>query len=122
MGYESKIYIVDKTAIKDEDGKYYAQTIAIFNLGKARDISGRLRKKPATDCYVYADDGNTRIIEDCYGEPLTECTPEYLTGLLKLAINRDPHYSRYQCILGSLDSIVRARGHWKNVVCLHYGY
>ena len=33
-----------------------------------------LSKFPKTDCFIYADDGNTEIVKDDYGDPLIEIT------------------------------------------------
>lgn len=123
MGYESRIYIVEKiTNDRADDGKYCALEIAKFDLGKVRNISNYLKEKPVTNCYIYADDGNTRILEDKYGSPLTECTPEDLLTLINRAVANGDHDSRYYPLLAFLESIVKNSKHWYNVVCLHCGY
>ena len=123
MGYESRIYIVEKTtSLNCDNGKYFALEIARFALGKVRYISNYLREKPVTNCYIYADDDNTQIVEDKYGSPLTECTPEDLITLINQSI-ANAHLDRlYYPLLVFLESIVKNPNYWPNVVCLHYGY
>ena len=123
MGYESRIYIVEKTtALNGDNGKCFALDIARFDLGKVRYISNYLREKPVTDCYIYADDGNTRILEDKYGSPLTECKPEDLITLINRAIENGNLNRLYYPLLVFLESIVKNPNYYPNVVCLHYGY
>ena len=121
MGYESKIYIVEKTNTKLKD-KSYAPIIAVFELGKVYKISDVLRNKPATDCYVYADDGDTQIVEDRYGEPLTECEIPELIELIRKDIENGSDYRRYFPLLAMLEAMQEHREQWGEVVCLHYGH
>lgn len=124
MGYESKIYIVEKYNTSDlEHGKRYARDIVAFDLSKVRRLSRKLQEMPETDCYFYADDGNTQVLEDKYGNPLTECSPEKLLELVRHEIEvESDHYSVYFALLATLESIVEHSDSWGDVVCLHYGY
>ena len=71
MGYESKIYVVEKSHLSpDEDGKRFAEVVAMFNACKFPGLSELFKSK--TDYYIYSDDGNTRITKDRYGDELTE--------------------------------------------------
>ena len=69
MGYESKIYIIEKTKYSwdEENGMKYARVLAMFDVSKFYELSDWFRNKPATKHYFYADDGDTEIIEDRYG-------------------------------------------------------
>ena len=124
MGYESRIYIVEKYSLRDSNhGKRYARDIVTFDLSKVSHLSRKLREMPATDCYFYADDGNTHVLEDKYGAALTECSPEELLEMVKHEIEVEgDHYSVYFALLATLESIVEHRDHWGDVACLHYGY
>lgn len=66
MGYESKIYIVEKTGIKVHElgNKKRAEVIAVFNMSKFPPFNDYF--KTETDCFIYADDGNTKILKDEY--------------------------------------------------------
>lgn len=124
MGYESKIYIVKKSSYAwGDDGKKYAEKIAMIDMCKCYELSGILRNKPETDCYIYADDGDTEIITDCYGEPLTE-TPVYeALQIVKKVIAETPwEYWRYNVLLATLQSVYDFVGKDEDFVILHYGY
>ena len=122
MGYESKIYIVQKNDLRDEDGMKYAQIIAMFNMCKIGNMSSVFEEE--TDCYIYADDGNTKILEDKYGDPLTEATVEDVIYVLEEAIDSGENYRRIFPLLSTLRTIYEQQkdGIWKNIVLLHYGY
>ena len=123
MGYESKLYIVEKfdTMIYN-DGKRYARVIAMFDMCKFYDLSDVLRHKPETDCYFYADDGNTRVLEDCYGKPLTEATIKSVIDVLEDIVADGEKYWRIFPLLATLKVIEEGRLGNDDIVVLHYGY
>ena len=124
MGYETKLYIVSKCNKFHDEEMVYAQVIAMFNMSKCYFLSNVLRDEPKTDCYFYADDGNTRVIEDRYGEPLKETTVAMVIGLLEDAIDKGEDYRRIFPLLSALKTIEAQRkdGWWGDVAVLHYGY
>lgn len=120
MGYESRIYIIEKSNVINEDGRW-GQVLAHFDLGKVYALSDILREKPATDCYVYADDGDTRIVEDRYGKPLTEVSIPEAIEALKTAMEHE------ECrgippLIAALKSFYFNRRRYKELAVLHYGY
>lgn len=122
MGYESKFYIVNKTTQKGLDGKrYWAEVIASFNLSKVYAVSDPIRDKyPATDAYIYADDGNTEITEDRYGEPLIEIPIDDMIQLMEKVITSEDYYRKYNPFLQLLKGFNKPD--WRDLVVLHYGY
>ncbi len=125
MGYESKIYIVEKTNVPSyvSPGKYWARDIAIIDMGKCYSLSDILRYKPATDCYIYADDGDTRIEEDCYGKPLTETPLHEALQIVEDVIAKTPYdYWMYSVLRATLQSVYDFVGDDDSFVVLHYGY
>ena len=124
MGYESKLYIVQKRPIVNEEEKTYAQVIAMFNMGKYYSLSDVLRNKPETNCYIYADDGNTKIVEDKYGKPLTESDIKTVIDILEKDIAEGECYRRILPLLLTLKVLEEQRkeGIWGDIVVLHYGY
>lgn len=119
MGYESKIIIVRKGHLTNEDGMRYATKLAEFNLGKVYELSGDLCNMPSTDCYYYADDGNTQITEDLYGRNLTEISIADLIAKVLSIIDYSDYYL-YPILLATLREFARFND--SHVVCLHYGY
>ena len=125
MGYESRIYVVEKSRCSwtDENGRRYARKLAEINMSKCHELSGILRHKPATDCYIYADDGNTQIIKDCYGEALKETPLNEALEIVEDVIARSPwDYWMYDVLRATLQSIYDFVGDDDSFVVLHYGY
>lgn len=122
MGYESKIYIGEKSSMKDNDGMTYVQVIAMFDMCKMGNLINVFDRK--TDCYFYADDGNTKVLEDEYGDALTEAEIEDFIYVLEEAIDSGENYRRIFPLLSTLQTIYEQQkeGRWKNIVLLHYGY
>lgn len=120
MGYESKIYVVSKYNCFEEYGKYYAERIAELDMSKCGSFYSVFAKE--TDCYIYADDGNTPILEDKYGDPLTEATVEDVANWLEKTISSGEDYRRFKMALSLLKSFQTEQWDGKNIVVLHYGY
>lgn len=123
MGYESKIYIVEKcSCFENDDGMTYAQVIAMFNMCNMGSLINVFEKK--TDCFFYADDGNTKVLEDKYGDTLKEAEIEDFIYVLEEAIDSGETYRRIFPLLSTLKTIYEQQkdGKWKNIVLLHYGY
>lgn len=136
MGYETKLYIVTKSNKtitnfygekidmgREINGKkmYYAECICQFDLSKCYSVSDVMREYPPTDCFIYADDGNTMIIEDMYGSPLTEIPIEDAIDIIEEALDEE-YYRRYVPILAALKALNADKEHWRELVVLHYGY
>lgn len=122
MGYESRLYVVEKGRIKYEvEGKEYvwADKIAMFNLCKVYAVSDKMRKAKDTDCFIYDDDGNTKIVTDCYGDFLREMTIKEAIQILEEAAEKDD-YRRYAPCISLLKGFDESQ--WKSLAVLHYGY
>ena len=124
MGYESRLYVVEKRLVRDEDGRRFSSVIAMFDLSKCYFLSGELRNRPVANCYFYADDFNTRVTKDRYGQPLTETTVEDVVRILEEAIRGGADYRYISPLLSfmkGLDSQMK-NGIWGEVAVLHFGY
>lgn len=119
MGYESRLYVVDKCDKFSFEDRCCGEVIAMFNLCKVYSVSDKMRQYPETDCYIYADDGNTHIIEDRYGDIMREIPIEDAIKIIEEASEND-YYRRYAPCLALLKSFDKSQ--WKNLVVLHYGY
>jgi hypothetical protein len=121
MGYESRLYVVEKSMLlKDSDiGLRFAEVIARFDLSKVYAVSDIFRTYPKTDSFIYEDNGNTRIIDDCYGETLTEIPIKDAIEILENAASKDD-YRRYAPIIALLRGF--DLNQWGDLVVLHYGY
>lgn len=116
MGYESKLYVVDKHDWKGCDGKW-GEVIASFDLCC---VPINFAHYPVTDCYIFSDDGNTKITEDKYGSPLKEVPVKDMIDMIEKEIEADKDYRRYQPCLNLLKGFDLSR--WENLVVLHYGH
>lgn len=119
MGYESRLYVVEKTGFNDYEGKTYAEVIAMFDLCKVYDVSDKMRRYKDTDVYFYGDN-NARILADCYGSPLKEIPLKDAIRIIEEAIKLDRGYRRYEPCLNLLKGF--NEGDWGDLVVLHYGY
>ena len=128
MGYESRIYIVRKERQWNCDiEKSWAEVLAVFNLGRITPTLERLyRGHPETDCFIYADDGNTRVVEDCCGDPLKEFRLLDMRDILLDEIDRrrgSVSDSMWFLAKGVLPLMIQKHGFGHgDIVCLHYGY
>lgn len=124
MGYDITLYVVEKTNSMN-DGKYYAQEIARFDMFVFPELARFMADEPPTDCYFYADDGNTHVVEDRYGSPLTETEVSEMIYFLEDVVKNTywTVYRRIPPVLAALKAIKQQidEGVWKNVVVLRYG-
>lgn len=119
MGYESKIYIVKKSRLSpDDDGKRFANVVSMFDACNFPGLPGVFKLK--TDCFIYADDGNTHISKDSYGDELTEAPLSDVIEFLENEIANGNTYRRINPLLQLLKGFDMEQ--WENLVCLHYGY
>ena len=123
MGYESKLYIAEKANWQNENGKTYARVIAMFDLCKFYPLSTVLRSEQKTNCYFYTDD-DKEVLEDKYGEALTETKVETVIDILEKVVNNGETYRRIFPLLSMLKTIDKQQkdGKWGEIVVLHYGY
>ena len=121
MGYESKFYIIQKSNLPNsgDNGKKWGNVIASFDMCKI-GASSWLSKYPETEHYFYADDGNTEVIEDDYGEPLREIPINDLINILEND-SELVHYRRFKPFLALLKGFDQNQFD-NNLVVLHYGH
>lgn len=127
MGYEHKLIVADKivddrfaTVVKGKK-YFYADVIASIYMCKAPGLY-ELFEGTAADCFIYADDGNTEIIEDRYGDPLGMVCLDEAINVLKYEIQKGKckDYLRWKPALGLLKGFKTDQ--WRNIVVLRYGY
>lgn len=123
MGYESRIYIVRKTSLKDDNlGKTWAEKIAMFDMCKYPNLADLMRHKPATDCYIYKDNSEAVLTEDVYGEPLTEASCSDVISVLEKDVANGEIYRRIFPLLAMLKSFEEHKEQWGKIAVLHCGH
>lgn len=120
MGYESRLYIVKKGKSTGYNTNLrFAQKIAMFDLCKVPAVSDKMRAYKRTDSFIYADDGNTEIVKDDYGEALKEVPLADAIKILEDAAAKDDYW-RYKPCIALLKSMQEyGQG---DIVVLHYGH
>lgn len=124
MSLEIRFYIVEKSAqLLPSEDKFYGEIIGVFNYSTPHsNIEKLIDNAKPTDCYIFAEDGNTKIVEDSYEEPLKEIELPDLIHALELEKKAIPEgYRRIMPLLGLLNGF--NSDEWENkVVVLSYGY
>jgi len=122
MGYEQKFFIVDETTSKglENPDKKWAQVIAMYDYCKDNRLTNFVEKNGKdSDCFIFADDGNTEIAEDHYGEPMKEVDIDLLIEYLE---KHADDYRRYEPFLALLKAFQRARENFRDLKILRFGY
>lgn len=124
MGYESKIYIVEKSnhSWSENNGMKYAEVLAMFDMSKFYELSDWFRNKPATKHYIYADNDDTQIIEDAYGDTLKEASVKEVINRLERIVESGENYRRIFPLLATLKVFETQDNRWGDIAVLHYGY
>ena len=126
MGYESKIYIIEKTKYSwdEENGMKYARVLAMFDVSKFYELAEWFSNKPATKHYIYADDGDTQIVEDRYGDTLKEASVKEVIDKLERIVEAENEidYRRIFPLLAALKAFESHSNQWEDIAVLHYGY
>ena len=127
MGYESRLYIVEKSGFytncnetpNDDFGRMcFAEVVAMIDLCKVPELPAAINKYPDTDAYIY--EGEERVLEDKYGARLKEIPLKDMTDIItKIAKADNNQYRRWNPCLGLLKGF--DTDGW-DVVVLHYGH
>lgn len=120
MSYESQIYIVKprRGDMPGDCGLDYAEKVAMFRLGYVDRMYEFARCYPESSCYIYADDGDTEITLDKYGDRLREIP------IRDLLFQLDRYNSEYR--RWDISAVIAILLHYcdspAKLVALHYGY
>lgn len=115
MGYESRLYVVDKHRAAN-----YAQKIAVINMGVMGYNNGwKELFCNLLACDLYAEDGNTLITEDNYGEKLKSTDIQSVIEWLETK-GREMDYRRIEPLIGFLKGF--DPNEWEDLQVVHYGY
>jgi hypothetical protein len=124
MGCESRLYIVNKTRVGVGSDFIYGEVVAILELGCLPSIRNYMDSCGPTDCYFYNDDGNTRVTEDKYGQPLTESPIGPIIDILEREVEDKKffgdYYRRIEPALAMLKSFADNIMQWDNLKVLQY--
>lgn len=115
MGYESRLIVVNRCKSIN-----YAEKIAVINMCKMGYGNGwkELFCNPF-DCKLYADDGNTLLTKDNYGEKLKSADIQTVIDWIETK-GRKMNYRRIEPLIGILKGFDTSE--WEDLQIVHYGY
>ena len=122
MGYEQKFFIVDNTTTKglENPDKSFAQVIAMYDNCKDDRLSHFVNTHGKdSNCFIFADDGNTEVVEDEYGKPMKEIDIDLLIEYLE---EHTDDYRRYGPFLALLKAFQGASEDFRDLKILRFGY
>ena len=128
MGYESRVYIVnewndiDIRYVDEETGKPLGEIIAKFDLGCVEDGFFDVFEDEAKCClYESNNENESKIVKDCYGEPLTSASILAVYNNIKYG-----EYWRTTVLKDFLNSLIYNQGiisrDFESLKVYHYGY
>lgn len=124
MGYESRLYIVEKMengTLDEKSGKRFASIIASVELCCCDgDTVEKFRNLPETESYIYVD--GERCVEDKYGESLKECSIDEAIEIIQKGIVATNNYRRYIIAQHLLYGFKLANFNIDEIAVLHYGH
>lgn len=133
MGYESKIFVVERCEYNDGCGAC-AFPVASFDLCKMghndKEFFAAFKREIDYALFlpVSDKDGNSvvqAVNEDCYGEHMKAADLQDLIDALKISEQRD-HYRRLPPLIAMLEALVAERDDWysetERLEAVHYGY
>ena len=122
MGYESKVYVTQKSRNLSIPFYDVVATVDLCKMGWSIYNGKKFRQlfTLPQDGHLFMDDGNTVLKEDAYGDPV-EGAPidEVIDWLEKFTADTD--YPRANILLSTLYA-VRQGMKWGDLLCFHYGY
>jgi len=129
MGYETRLHIgyaSDIEAFKHE-GRTYLFEVARVDLSKAGyttqtgQVLDQARQEATETFFWYGDDGNGRVTEDAYGDPLTPVPWDALVSAMRADQQREP-YRRFTVALSLLTGFKPDEWWDQHPVVVQYGH
>ena len=121
MGYESRIFIVNRSEIEHNNGtiSVYAEKIADIKMSKMYDEFTDLFNKKV-DYELYIDNENEPTQTDKYGDIITYTDCKTVINYLEELIADGKNYRRLTVLLGLLKGFNEEE--WNEIQVVHYGY
>lgn len=121
MGYESRVFVVNRNEIKHPDGTayVYAEKIADIKMScMCTEFKNLFDKK--VDYELFIDNGVESTQTDKYGDVMTYTDCKAVIDYLEKLIASGDNYRRLTVLLGLLKGINEEQ--WVNIQVVHYGY
>lgn len=121
MGYESRVFVVNRNEInRGIDAPYvFAEKIADIKMAcMGNGFSELFKKKVDYELYIDSCDESTQT--DMYGEVMTYADCKTVINYLEKLIADGENYRRLSLLLGILKGIDESQ--WDEIQIVHYGY
>lgn len=120
MGYESRVFVVNRSEIEEKNGIYvWGQKIADIKMSSMYDGFTDLFDKKI-DYELYIDNGDKATQTDKYGKTMTYTNCKTVIAYLENLIADGKNYRRLTMLLGLLKGIDETQ--WDDIQIVHYGY
>ena len=121
MGYESRVFIVNRNEInREQDTPYvWGEKIADIKMSCMYDGFTALFNKEI-DYELYIDNGDESTKTDRYGATMTYTNCKTVVDYLEKLIADGENYRRLSLLLGLLKGIDESQ--WSDIQIVHYGY
>ncbi len=118
MGYESKIFVVDRSDwLREDDGHLYGRIVAMVDMSCCPGLSS-LFTEPA-DVSIFADNENKSTCVDKYGDEIKSANIQNVIQWCEKQ-EKEEHYRRFNPLIGLLKGL--NPDEWKNLMIVHYGH
>lgn len=121
MGYESRVFVVNRNSFENNDGTnyVYGEKIADIKMAVMYDGFTDLFDKEV-DYELYIDNENESTQTDKYGKIMKYTDCNTVVGYLEKLIDGGADYRRLSILLGLLKGI--DENQWEEIQVVHYGY
>lgn len=120
MGYESRLYVVNRCKASDWGDYVFAERIAVFNMCCVGWNPDKIFTEPIDFMLGRDNDGNGEpIYNDKYGK---RCHMASVSTVIKAIekLEEADHYRRFKPLLGFLKSLDESE--WDDLRVVHFGY
>ena len=121
MGYESRVFVVNRNEVKHNNGTsyVYAEKIADIKMCcMTNGFTNLFNKK--VDYELFVDNADESTQTDKYGNVMTYTDCKTVINFLEKLIEDGENYRRLNLLLGLLKGI--DENQWNDIQVVHYGY
>jgi hypothetical protein len=126
MGYESTLYVVDKSPVIESGEPRFCWQIAQYDIARFPPIENLFSKSNPeskfTDCGLYIEGKKGKWVEDMYGDKLKEAS---LETVIKVLRNPGDQYKDHQLLppfLAMLESFYTTWPAITKLAVIHFGH
>jgi len=120
MGYESRLYVVNRFVASNWNNHVFAERIAQFDMCSVGWNPDKVFTEPIDFYLFYDNDGNGNpVYDDKYGKRCHMASVSTVIEAIEKLEEAD-HYRRFKPLLGFLKSLDESE--WDDLRVVHFGY